>query len=348
MRIDVPFLQELEDRPQGVEEGLATARHDRPLEGVHEVVAQRSRSTYGNLVGVDRAKAREHVVHDLPGRTRQARLAGACGGARDAGNAPTRQPPGQVRRQRDRLVDRNPLAVHRDREAEELVARLRQRIRDRGQRRYVGRRVRLVVEADHRHVLGDAQPRVHERLHRPDRGLVVAGQHGRQGGAARDDVPHRSTPPDAIVHPVRDEPLVGHETELADSLQVGAEPLAAVTPVVGLAGDERDALVAVLDQVLESQANARPVLDGDVRAVRLRAEEGDGKRRTAKIVDVRPGDVGTERRNHDQRVRVPVAYRHDVRSGPGQRPRGLHVRGRVDSLDAGTDHEVAVVVRGCP
>ena len=232
--------------------------------------------------------------------------------------------------------------------------------------------LRLVVKADDGDVLRDAQPGILEFDHRADGTLVAAGQHGREWKPGAQELPHGQPAAVHDVVTVGDEVRIGFQAVLPHSRLVGLKPLFAISVgVLGVAGDEGDTAMAVLDQVRHCLADAARVVNGDGRAAQGRADEDDGVAGVAQVEDVADPGFGDEGIDHDQPVGVPRADRHEIRlrreGGPGgvdaadlaageahaagqQQVTPPVVRGSANPVKQGAEkvHEIGVFIRFPP
>ena len=152
------------------------------------------------------------------------------------------------------------------------------RLVDHRQERRQHREVLDVVEADERHVLGNRQAALAQRLHRADRGHVVDREdRGRQ---------RRRAPAPAGSRGSRrsGRPWCGRRRSSrtgmpggGERLAVALQPVAPGRGVVGV-GEVRDVAVADRDQVLDQPAGAGDAVADDEVAVRRRAASGRAAR----------------------------------------------------------------------
>ena len=220
-----------------------------------------------------------------------------------------------------------------------------------------------VVERDHRHVAWHVEAPLAQSLERAAAGVAVARHKRRELDAAVEeavDCAHRGQP---RMRSIRDERRVDVQAEPAQRHLVRPLPGRAVTVV---AGEEGDAAVPVLDEMLHGKRGPALIVGHDRRPARPAREIHDGV-----PIGLEPPDIcdclrRRQRVDHDQPVGVPRAHgcedavwprARPRRAGdPGSRPdreRGEQVhlpaaRGGRQTLDQGLEVEIDVPVVDLP
>ncbi len=334
------LLQQLDQAAlEVVGPAVAQARHE-PL---HDPAAQAEGDVDDELgacpLGLGRHRTRRRVDAVLGRRRDGGRLDGA-GVARQAA---ARAAADVDRRDRDRV--RQPLRAqdHVDQALQGPLAGLEQRIAHGGERWDVGGGLGRVVEPDDRHVLGDAQACLGERAHRPESREVVAREHRRERTPAREDLLHGLVTATLAVPARLDERLVGIEPQTLAQPAKRVETREAVAGVERVAGDVRDAAVAVRAQVSERVPEAHLAVGQHRGRAVAGADEDDREAVRLQLARVRAPLFDAQRGDEQQPIRVPRADRNEVRVLGHDRPRGARGRRIVDRLadPAGEEHVAA-------
>ena len=193
-----------------------------------------------------------------------------------------------------------------------VVAVSEGRVAHRGQGRRVGASSEDVVEADGRHVLGDAEAGVAQGPHGADAGQVIAGHHGAEQGGALEDERHGRFATGRTVVAVGDEAVIDLDAGLQQRLAEGFQPLRAVSSQVIPTGHEGDASMAVPDEMVQRLPDAAPVVDHHLGAGSLGSGADDGQACRPQILDVARLGLGQIVGDDHQPICIPRSHRHQV------------------------------------
>ncbi len=192
---------------------------------------------------------------------------------------------------------------------------------DAGEGRFLDGAFQPVVKADERHILGNMPPGLLESLQRSQCRLIVAGQHRREARPGRHDLLHRRVAARIDVPPVGNQTRIGHQAIGPQRELVSPEPLPGIAAqVLPAAGDEGNALVAVLDQMQHRFQDAGFIIGHDRRAGFTGTDKDHGVSGGDQILDVAGARFNVQWIDHDQAVGVPGADRHKIGLSRGKRP----------------------------
>jgi hypothetical protein len=217
---------------------------------------------------------------------------------------------------------------------------------DRCQRGRDRPRVEDVIEPDGRDVFGDSQAGLAQRFDCTQARQVVAGDEGRERGAAGQDSLHGRLSGVVVVLPIGDEPGVQATRNPFHGLSESSQPRCTVTAMKLRAGHEGDSTVTVADKVANRLANPVRIVRDDPRSRSLVGGEDHRHTRCLKIRDIARlfgrHVVGKD----DQAIRVPGSYGHEVGARREYGPCRAALLGLVPRADADAQQQVAATVSG--
>jgi hypothetical protein len=197
--------------------------------------------------------------------------------------------------------------------------------------RYMSHGLKSVVKTDDGNVLWHHATSSPEGIHSADGRFVVAGQHCRKWNpGVQKPLYCPSTARRAIVT-TDDEIVISLQAEFVDGGPIGSASVRAIVCGVVLvfpSSNERDALVAVLNQVRESLADATFVVDDDCGTALPSPGEHNRIPVGNELLEI-AGFRWPKWRHCDQTIGVPGTHGHKINLGGGDGPGGTTVRGNV-------------------